>query len=75
MITKMAVALMKKTLMNLMVSVFHFLAILSLSSTSLGMLFFRTRISHLLDTMIDLKVEHFAAAMLHRRYRHLKNAL
>ena len=44
----------------------------ALSSTSLGMLFFRTRISHLLDTMIDLKVEHFAAAMLHPRYRHLK---
>ncbi|CAF1209747.1 unnamed protein product [Adineta ricciae] len=37
-----------------------------------GMLFFRTRINHLLETMIELKVEHFAAAMLHPRYRHLK---
>ncbi|CAF1207983.1 unnamed protein product [Adineta ricciae] len=37
-----------------------------------GMLFFRTRINYLLETMIDLKVEHFAAAMLHPRYRHLK---
>ena len=37
-----------------------------------GILFFRTRINDLLEKMIDLKVEHFAATMLHPRYRRLK---
>jgi hypothetical protein len=37
-----------------------------------GIRFFRTRINSLLEQMIDLKIEHFAATMLHPRYRHLK---
>lgn len=41
------------------------------SYESEGILFFRTRIHHLLETMVDLQVEHFVSTMLHPRYRHL----
>jgi hypothetical protein len=45
-----------------------------LISSSVGILYFRTRIDDLLERMLDINVEHFATTSLHPRYGHLKES-